>query len=114
MRAAARTAQRGNRALAGTGIAMAVGAGSQGIQVAAAFADCIADGREASTELRIEGLNDRATIARAPGSTHGARLQMRALGTDTKVQWLLDGSGSPRPMARRASSATSRIRASTR
>jgi penicillin-binding protein 1C len=53
--------------------------------------DCVADGREASTELRIEGLNDRATIARAPGSTHGARLQMRALGTDTKVQWLLDG-----------------------
>jgi penicillin-binding protein 1C len=36
-------------------------------------------------------LNDRATIARAPGSTHGARLQMRALGADTKVQWLLDG-----------------------
>jgi penicillin-binding protein 1C len=53
--------------------------------------DCAADGREASTELRIEGLNDRATIARAPGSKHGARLQMRALGTDTKVQWLLDG-----------------------
>lgn len=53
--------------------------------------DCAADGREASSELRIEGLNDRATIARAPGSTHGARLQLRALGTDTKVQWLLDG-----------------------
>ena len=53
--------------------------------------DCVSDGREASTELRIEGLNDRATIARAPGSTHGARLQLRALGTDSKVQWLLDG-----------------------
>ena len=53
--------------------------------------DCIADGREASAELRIEGLNDRATIARAPGSSHGARLQMRVLGTDTRVQWLLDG-----------------------
>ncbi len=53
--------------------------------------DCVADGREASTELRIEGLNDRATVARAPGSTHGARLQVRALGTDTSVQWLLDG-----------------------
>ena len=53
--------------------------------------DCIADGREASTELRIEGLNDRATIARAPGSTHAARLSLRALGTDARVQWLLDG-----------------------
>lgn len=53
--------------------------------------DCIADGREASTELRIEGLNDRATIARAPGSAHAARLQIRALGSDAKIQWLLDG-----------------------
>ncbi|HEY5971103.1 MAG TPA: penicillin-binding protein 1C, partial [Pseudoxanthomonas sp.] len=53
--------------------------------------DCVADGREASAELRIEGLNDRATIARAPGSTHGARLQIRALGTESTVQWLLDG-----------------------
>lgn len=53
--------------------------------------DCVADGRESSSELRIEGLNDRATIARAPGSTHGARLQIRALGTDARVQWLLDG-----------------------
>ena len=53
--------------------------------------DCVADGREASAELRIEGLNDRATIARAPGSTHAARLQIRALGSDTKIQWLLDG-----------------------
>ena len=53
--------------------------------------DCVADGREASTELRIEGLNDRATIARAPGSTHGARLSIRALGTEARVQWLLDG-----------------------
>ncbi len=53
--------------------------------------DCAADGREASTELRIEGLNDRATIAPAPGSAHAARLQLRALGTDDEVQWLLDG-----------------------
>lgn len=53
--------------------------------------DCIADGRDAGAELRIEGLNDRSTLARAPGSLHGARLQLRALGTDTRVQWLLDG-----------------------
>ena len=53
--------------------------------------DCTADGRDAVEELRIEGLNDQATIARAPGSLHGARLQLRALGTDARVQWLLDG-----------------------
>ena len=53
--------------------------------------DCVADGREAGAELRIEGLNDRATLARAPGSLHGARLQLRALGTESRVQWLLDG-----------------------
>jgi len=54
-------------------------------------ADCRDDGRDASAELRIEGINDRATIARAPGSTHAARLQLRALGTEARVQWLLDG-----------------------
>lgn len=54
-------------------------------------ADCVADGRDAAAELRIEGLNDRATIARTPGSVHGARLQLRALGAETSVQWLLDG-----------------------
>lgn len=53
--------------------------------------DCVADGRDASSELRIEGVNDLATIARAPGSSHGVRLQLRALGTETPVQWLLDG-----------------------
>ena len=53
--------------------------------------DCIDDGRQAGAELRIDGLNDRATLARAPGSAHGARLQLRALGTESRVQWLLDG-----------------------
>ena len=53
--------------------------------------DCVDDGRDAAEELRIDGLNDRATLARAPGSEHGVRLQLRALGTETRVQWLLDG-----------------------
>lgn len=53
--------------------------------------DCVADGRDASEELHIEGINERATLARAPGSTHGARLAVRALGTQARVQWLLDG-----------------------
>ena len=42
--------------------------------------DCIADGRESSAELRIEGLNDRATIARAPGSAHGAQIAGACVG----------------------------------
>ncbi len=53
--------------------------------------DCAADGRDAGEELHIEGINERATLARAPGSTHGARLAVRALGTQARVQWLLDG-----------------------
>lgn len=53
--------------------------------------DCMADGRGAVQELRIEGINDRATLARAPGSRHAVRLSLRALGTDSSVQWLLDG-----------------------
>ena len=53
--------------------------------------DCVPDGRDAGEELRIEGVNDRATLARAPGSPHGVRLQLRALGTDARVQWLLNG-----------------------
>ncbi len=53
--------------------------------------DCMLDGRDASEELRIEGLNDGATLARAPGSEHAVRLSLRALGTDRNVQWLLDG-----------------------
>ncbi|SDR15444.1 penicillin-binding protein 1C [Pseudoxanthomonas sp. CF385] len=53
--------------------------------------DCQPDGRDATEELRIEGLSDRATLARAPGSPHGVRLQLRALGTESRIQWLLDG-----------------------
>jgi penicillin-binding protein 1C len=51
----------------------------------------MADGRGAAEELRIEGINDRATLARAPGSQHAVRLSLRALGTSSRVQWLLDG-----------------------
>ena len=53
--------------------------------------DCAPDGRDAGEELHIEGINERAMLARAPGSTHGARLAVRALGTQARVQWLLDG-----------------------
>ena len=53
--------------------------------------DCVPDGRDAAAELRIEGVNPGATLARAPGSARGVRLSLRALGTDVGVQWLLDG-----------------------
>lgn len=53
--------------------------------------DCSDDGREASESLRIDGVNDGATLASAPGATRGVRLSLRALGTDRRVQWLLDG-----------------------
>lgn len=53
--------------------------------------DCRDDGREAGESLRIEGVNDGATLARAPGSVGGLRLSLRALGASTRVQWLLDG-----------------------
>lgn len=53
--------------------------------------DCVADAREAAEELRIEGVNAGATLARAPGSARGVRLSLRALGSETRIQWLLDG-----------------------
>lgn len=53
--------------------------------------DCRDDGREAGEGLRIDGLEDGATLARPPGSIGGVRLSLRALGSDGRVQWLLDG-----------------------
>ncbi|MFD0738042.1 penicillin-binding protein 1C [Lysobacter koreensis] len=58
--------------------------------------DCSADGRDAAEELRIVGLDDNATLARAPlgdGSTRpaGLRLSLRAIGSETRIRWLLDG-----------------------
>jgi len=53
--------------------------------------DCPDDGRGKDAALHIDGLTDRATVARAPGAAHGPRLQIRAIGSETTVQWLLDG-----------------------
>lgn len=60
-------------------------------QLPALSPDCLADGREAGESLRIEGVADRATLASAPGSAHGVRLALRALGSPARVRWLLDG-----------------------
>ena len=53
--------------------------------------DCTDDGRDAGDGLRIDGLEDGATLARPPGSAVGVRLSLRALGSEGRVQWLLDG-----------------------
>ncbi|TDK22507.1 penicillin-binding protein 1C [Luteimonas aestuarii] len=53
--------------------------------------DCGGDGRDAVEALRIEGINAGATLARAPGSAQGVRLSLRALGSEARIQWLLDG-----------------------
>lgn len=62
----------------------------QASQLPALSPDCSDDGRESGGTLHIEGLNDRATLARAPNAEHGVRLQLRALGNETTVDWLLD------------------------
>ena len=55
-------------------------------------ADCVDDGRGQAASLRIDGLAERAVLARPPGSaSRGLRLQLRALGASGPVQWLLDG-----------------------
>ncbi|MBF6024528.1 penicillin-binding protein 1C [Lysobacter niastensis] len=51
--------------------------------------DCPGDGRDAAAELRIEGLADRATLASANGNS--LNLSLRAIGTEARVRWLLDG-----------------------
>jgi len=66
--------------------------------------DCADDGREAVAGLHVEGIADRATLAPAPGGGGRLELQLRALGTEAPVQWLLDGrwigrSGGGRPFA---------------
>jgi penicillin-binding protein 1C len=53
--------------------------------------DCAPDGRDASEELRIEGINDQATLARASNSTVPLRLSLRAIGSESRIRWLLDG-----------------------
>jgi penicillin-binding protein 1C len=53
--------------------------------------DCAPDGRDATESLRIDGLVDRATLARPPNSTSPLRLSLRALGSEARIRWLLDG-----------------------
>ncbi|MBB1061836.1 penicillin-binding protein 1C [Marilutibacter spongiae] len=54
-------------------------------------ADCTDDGRDGHENLGIEGLDDRAILAPAPGAARGLRLSLRAVGSDARIRWLLDG-----------------------
>ncbi|MEO8010738.1 MAG: penicillin-binding protein 1C, partial [Dokdonella sp.] len=49
------------------------------------------DGLDGSEPIRIDGLADNSTIARAPNSSKPASVTLRALGTSTAVQWLVNG-----------------------
>lgn len=54
-------------------------------------ADCQPDGRDAAEELRIEGVQDRATLSAPSSSRNPVRLSIRALGSEARIRWLLDG-----------------------
>ncbi|MGO4549660.1 penicillin-binding protein 1C [Lysobacter sp. 2RAF19] len=54
-------------------------------------ADCEPDNRDATQSLRIDGLVDRATLARPSNSTAPLRLSVRALGSEARIRWLIDG-----------------------
>ena len=53
--------------------------------------DCTNDGRDAGESLRIDGLVDRARLARPSNSTAPLRLSVRALGSEAPIRWLVDG-----------------------
>ncbi|GAA0715074.1 penicillin-binding protein 1C [Dokdonella soli] len=52
---------------------------------------CASDGLDASQPIRIDGIADRAAIARAPNSDKPATLRLRALGAGGDVLWLVNG-----------------------
>ena len=54
-------------------------------------AHCRGEGTTPSSGLEIAGLNDGDTYAPAPGSSHSPVLDLRALGAEGAVDWLLDG-----------------------
>ncbi|TXI74486.1 MAG: penicillin-binding protein 1C [Dokdonella sp.] len=52
---------------------------------------CADDGLDRNQDLRIDGIADHATVARAPNSDKPASVRLRALGTSGEVQWLVNG-----------------------
>jgi len=60
-------------------------------QLPALATDCPPDRLDNPGVLHIEGLSDRTTLIRPPGSRHPPRLQLRALGSSARIDWLLNG-----------------------
>ncbi len=52
---------------------------------------CADDGLEAVQPIRIDGLADRAVLARAPNASQPVSVRLRALGASGEVLWLIDG-----------------------
>ncbi len=52
---------------------------------------CAPDGLDARQSIRIAGVADNATIARAPNSSKPVSLRLSALGARGEVMWLVDG-----------------------
>ncbi|MGH8173481.1 MAG: penicillin-binding protein 1C, partial [Rhodanobacteraceae bacterium] len=52
---------------------------------------CAPDGLDATQPIRIDGVADRAAIARAPNSDTPAIVRLRALGASGAVLWLVNG-----------------------
>lgn len=54
-------------------------------------AGCPRNGLDSSEPLRIDGMAQDSTIARAPNSSKPAIVRLRALGTNAEVLWLVNG-----------------------
>ena len=52
---------------------------------------CAPDALDRADVIRISGLNDDAVLRRAPNSEKPLRVTLRALGAQSRVQWLIDG-----------------------
>ena len=52
---------------------------------------CASDGLDSTQPLRIDGVADRAAIARAPNSDKPAIVRLRAIGASGDVLWLVNG-----------------------
>ena len=53
--------------------------------------DCAPDALAGLETLRIDGLADGSRLARPPGSARPVTVRLRALGTQARVLWLVDG-----------------------
>ncbi|MGH8049447.1 MAG: penicillin-binding protein 1C [Arenimonas sp.] len=61
------------------------------IRIPALAADCSEDALASMETLQIDGPAEKSTLARAPNSTQPITAEFRALGTQQKVKWLVNG-----------------------